>query len=263
MGMSDRIFGTPDVSLLMDDVRAVMDASGTERAAVLGWGGTGGAPLAALFAATYPERTVALCLDGALHHRWAPDFPWGQTDEEEEQSSVAQAAIWGDDDHAIELAGWCFGDRPEDCPFDDLVFLRWVTKLMRYAATPSSMRAFSHMWQMTDIREVLPAIHVPTAILFKSRAEEGSRVAVAQRAWTTFNVERIAGARPIEVTGAAHVIWIEDPEPYVSALERFIESVSHEEAEPRSHAGHRHVHGHRRLHRQGLRARRPQVGRAP
>ncbi len=231
MGMSDRIFGTPDVSLLMDDVRAVMDASGTERAAVLGWGGTGGAPLAALFAATYPERTVALCLDGALHHRWAPDFPWGQTDEEEEQSSVAQAAIWGDDDHAAELAGWCFGDRPEDCPFDDIAFLRWVTKLMRYAATPSSMGAFSHMWQMTDIRDVLPAIHVPTAILFKSRAEEGSHVGVAQRAWTTFNVERIAGAQPIEVTGAAHVIWVEDPEPYVSALERFIESVGLEEAE--------------------------------
>ena len=64
-GMSDRISGTPDVSLLMDDVRAVMDASGTEQAAVFGWGGTGGAPLAALFAATHPERTIALILDGA------------------------------------------------------------------------------------------------------------------------------------------------------------------------------------------------------
>ena len=69
MGMSDRIFGTPDVSLLMDDVKAVLDASGTERAAVFGWGGTGGAPLAALFAATYPDRTSALLLDGQLFSR--------------------------------------------------------------------------------------------------------------------------------------------------------------------------------------------------
>ena len=230
MGMSDRIFGTPDVSLLMDDVRAVMDASGTERAALLGWGGTGGAPLAALFAATYPERTVALCLDGALHHRWAPDFPWGQTDEAEEQSDAAQAAIWGDDDHAVELAQWCFGDRPEDCPFDDISFLHWVTKLMRYSATPSSMGAFSHMWQMTDIRGVLPAIHVPTAVFSKSEAEEGVHVGVAQRGWTAFNLEHIAGARLIEVPGFAHVIWVEDPEPYVSALENFLASVTEEEA---------------------------------
>jgi class 3 adenylate cyclase len=84
---------------------------------------------------------------------------------------------------------------------------------------------------MTDIRDVLPAIHVPTAILCKSGAEEGSHVGVAQRGWTTFNVEHIAGARLIEVPGFAHVIWVEDPEPYVSALERFLASVTEEEAE--------------------------------
>jgi pimeloyl-ACP methyl ester carboxylesterase len=80
MGMSDRIAGAPDVSLLMEDVRAVMDAAGVERAVLLGWGGTGGAPLAALFGATYPERTQALILDGALHWRKDEEDPDGLSD---------------------------------------------------------------------------------------------------------------------------------------------------------------------------------------
>jgi pimeloyl-ACP methyl ester carboxylesterase len=123
-GMSDRIFGTPDVGVLMDDVQAVMDASGTERAAVFGWGGTGGAPLAAPFAAAYPERTSTLLLDGQLHERWSEDHPEGVTDEEEDEWDAAIAPIWGDDDHAVECAQWCFGDRAEDCPIDDQTFLR-------------------------------------------------------------------------------------------------------------------------------------------
>ena len=232
-GMSDRIFGTPDVSLLMDDVRAVMDASGTERAAVLGWGGTGGAPLAALFAATYPERTLALLLDGQLHERWSEDHPEGVTDEEEDAWDAAFAPIWGDDDHAVECAQWCFGDRPEDCPVDDQTFLRWWTKMMRYSSTPSSMVAFSRMWHVTDIRPALPTIHVPTAVICKTGAPETGtgRVTEDQRDWARFNTEHIPGARLVEVPGMAHVIWIEDPEPYVSALEHFLASVRDEQAE--------------------------------
>ena len=232
-GMSDRIFGTPDVSLLMDDVRAVMDASCTERAAVFGWGGTGGAPLAALFAATYPERTSALLLDGQLYERWSEDHPEGVTDEEEDAWDAAFAPIWGDDDHAVECAQWCFGDRPEDCPVDDQTFLRWWTKMMRYSSTPSSMVAFSRMWHVTDIRPALPTIHVPTAVICKTGAPETGtgRVTEDQRDWAKFNTEHIPGARLVEVPGMAHVIWIEDPEPYVSALEHFLASVRDEQAE--------------------------------
>ena len=231
-GMSDRIFGTPDVSLLMDDVRAVMDASGTERAAVFGWGGTGGAPLAALFAATYPERTSALLLDGQLHERWSEDHPKGVTDEEEDAWDEEFALIWGDDDHAFECAQWCFGERPDDCPVDDQQFLRWWTKMMRYSCTPTSMVAFSRMWHVTDIRPALPTIHVPTAVICKTGAPEtGGRVTEDQRDWAEFNMEHVPGARLIQVPGMAHVIWIEDPEPYVSALEHFLASVRDEQAE--------------------------------
>jgi len=230
-GMSDRIFGTPDVGLLMDDVRAVMDASRTERAAVFGWGGTGGAPLAALFAATYPERTSALLLDGQLHERWSEDHPKGVTDEQADEWDAAVAQIWGDDDHAVECAEWCFGGRAEDCPVDDQTFLRWWTKMMRYSSTPTSMVAFSSMWHVTDIRPALPTIHVPTAVICKTGAPETGRATEDQRDWAEFNTAHIPGSTLIEVPGMAHVIWIEDPEPYVSALEHFLASVRDEQAE--------------------------------
>jgi class 3 adenylate cyclase len=103
--------------------------------------------------------------------------------------------------------------------------------MMRYSASPSSMTAFSRMWHQTDIRPALPSIHVPTAIVCKWDAADGPAADEYQRAWAEFNLAHIPGARLIEVPGAAHVIWVEDPEPYVSALERFIASVRDEEAE--------------------------------
>jgi class 3 adenylate cyclase len=232
MGMSDRIYGTPDVSLLMDDVKAVMDASDTERAAVFGWGGTGGAPLAALFSATYPDRTTALLLDGQLFGRRTPDHPGGLSDEENDRWSQEFMEIWGDDDHALECAQWCFGDRPEDCPVDDSAFMRWWTKMMRYSCTPSGQFAFAQMWHHTDIRPALPSIHVPAAVLCKTSADSDPDIPdLCQRGWAEFNVANIPGARLIEIPGAAHVIWVEEPEPYVSAIEGFLSSVRDEEAQ--------------------------------
>jgi class 3 adenylate cyclase len=95
------------------------------------------------------------------------------------------------------------------------------------------MVAFSRMWHMTDIRPVLPTIHVPTAVMCKTGAAElgSSDVSVSQRDWAEFNVGHIPGAQLVEVPGAAHVIWIEDPEPYVSAIERFLRSVMDEQVE--------------------------------
>jgi pimeloyl-ACP methyl ester carboxylesterase len=223
-GMSDRIHGTPDVSLLMDDVKAVMDAAGTEKAALFGWGGTGGAPLAALFAATYPERTVALILDGQLYSQRLPN-------DESDHYDALLADIWGDEDHAATSAHMCFGDRPEDCPVEDQAFLRWWAKMMRYSCTPTGMMAFGRMWEATDIRPILPTIHVPTAVFCKTGAAEIGRPTEDERDWADFNVRHVPGARLVEIPGAAHVIWLEDPEPYVSALERFLDSVRDEQAE--------------------------------
>jgi len=81
MGMSDRVSGEPPMETRMDDIRAVMDAAGSERAALFGL--IDGVALSLLFAATYPERTSALVLvSGMPRVLWAPDYPWGQTDEQ-------------------------------------------------------------------------------------------------------------------------------------------------------------------------------------
>ena len=79
-GLSDRIAAVADLETRMDDVRAVMDAAGTERAAVVGT--SEGGPMSILFAATYPERTTALVLyDPTARGLWAPDYPWALTED--------------------------------------------------------------------------------------------------------------------------------------------------------------------------------------
>ena len=120
-GMSDRIFGTLYVSLLMDDVRRSWTPR-ARRAAVFGWGGTGGAPLAALFAATYPGAHV-----GAPPRRLSSTSAGRRTIQRASRCGRGRldaefARIWGDDDHAVKCAQWCFGDRPEDRPIDDQSF---------------------------------------------------------------------------------------------------------------------------------------------
>ena len=130
-GMSDRFASPPDLETRMDDVRAVMDAAGVERAALLGWG-TGGPPSALFFAASYPDRTIAVCTDPAILDRQAVGYPWGQDDEAFDRDEVEMIEAWGLDERMSE---WGFGDRPEDAPPDD-DFKRWFAKFARFASTP-------------------------------------------------------------------------------------------------------------------------------
>jgi pimeloyl-ACP methyl ester carboxylesterase len=116
VGMSDRFASAPDLETRMDDVRAVMDAARVERAAIFGWG-TGGSPLAAFFAASHPDRTLALCMDPSIQERAAPDFPYENTDfwAQQEDLSDEWLASWGN--HAT-IVGF-------DAPPTDVAFTRW------------------------------------------------------------------------------------------------------------------------------------------
>ena len=218
-GMSDRISRPPDLETRMDDVRAVMDAAGVGGAAVFGWGG-GGPMLAAFFAATYPDRTVALCLDGSVRQRWAPDFPWGWTDEQQERFLAALVPVWGDEDQVDEFIRAGFGDQPGNAPISDPEFRRWSAKFARYSATPGSYEAFDRMWFETDVRDVLPAVRVPTLVI-------GTPEIDVQEAEHTAHL--IPGARLVRLDRKASVPWIEDPEPYVAEIERFIAVAREEE----------------------------------
>jgi len=207
VGMSDRTGLTADLETRMDDVRAVLDAADVERAAIMGWG-TGGPQLACLFAATYPERTIALCIDPAVHEPWIID----EAASEREITQLAET--WGSD----VATGY-------DQPIDDPGFLRWDGKLSRYAATPTSMAALTRAWHATDVRSILPTLSAPTLVMAKTGSDE-AKPELAQRV-----AALIPGAEVAVVEGNHSVPWVEQPEPLVSAIEAFLERVQEQEAE--------------------------------
>jgi class 3 adenylate cyclase/pimeloyl-ACP methyl ester carboxylesterase len=224
VGMSDRFGRPPDLETRMDDVRAVMDAAGVERAALFGWG-TGGPPLAAFFAATHPERTLAVCIDGFMLERRDADYPWGWDEDEIERHVQGVAANWGDEERTAEFVSIGFGDASGEAPADPEFFL-WCAKLARFSATPSSYTAFERMWYETDVRDVLPSVQSPTLVLHKNDARS-----FAAREEAAYVADRIPGARRAGVPGIAPVVWVEDPDPYVAAIEKFLSSVRAEETE--------------------------------
>jgi class 3 adenylate cyclase len=221
-GMSDRVALTPTLESRMDDAIAVMDAAGVERAAVYGWG-AGSSAVAALQAGTHPERTTALLIDGWLATRWAPDFPMGVTPEDWDAYLTRLVAIWGDDDHALEIGQLTCGNRPEDGLWNDPEFVRWHSRLARYSATPGSFEAFERYEYDLDAREIARQLRVPTAILIK----EGNQPEEISNA--EYNAALIPGARLIRVAGAAAIPMFDAIEAYTDAMLDFLRSVQDEE----------------------------------
>ena len=185
-GLSDRPRDLPTLETRMDDIRAVMDDAGSERAALLGAGSPGG-QLSAIFAATYPERVVALI----LQNTWprvveAPDFPAGDTVERWHRRVRETRLRWGDRDYQRNELRKYFPTRADDPEFE-----QWHVMHERLAASPGSAAWFMRVLMETDIREVLPTISVPTMILAHSRWIDGC----------TYMAERIPNARLVELTG--------------------------------------------------------------
>ena len=210
-GMSDRFARPPDLEARMDDVRAVIDAAGVERAALFAWG-DGGPPLATFFAATNPDRTLALCIDPHIQLKRTFDYPFENT-EEEFQVWVAEAMeSWGDAATVI------------DEPSSDPETARWLAKLFRFGATPGSMAALSRMWFETDVRDILSTIRVPTLVLSMTDVDWAGPEQAA------YVAERIPGARIATIPGG-DPFELEDPEAFVSAIESFLASARREEAE--------------------------------
>jgi class 3 adenylate cyclase len=230
-GMSDRVTDEPTLERSLDDVNAVLAAAGVERAAIYGWGEA--VPLAAMFAATYPEKTLAVLLDGELRLKWAPDCPWGTKPDEEEKYVNRLYELWGQDEHALEIGQITCGDRPEDGPWHDEDFVRVHAKLARSATTPGGFLTFTRTEYETDAREVARTIHVPAAVLVKADAVASG--GSGQQQWNPVEENRysaslIPGARLVTVPGAATIPFFDQEEAYADAMIAFIESVQHEEA---------------------------------
>jgi class 3 adenylate cyclase/pimeloyl-ACP methyl ester carboxylesterase len=160
IGASDRVFGVPSLEERMDDVRTVMDAAGSQVAALLGH--VDGGAMSLLFAATYPERTFALVLFQAKpRFVRAPDFPWAPTRDEYERETVALTEAWGSLERSRKLAIAYGLQWSED-------ELRENARQDRLTASPGAIAALRRMNMDIDVRAVLPAVHVPTLIIHRA-----------------------------------------------------------------------------------------------
>ena len=243
-GVSDRVAGVPDLETRMDDVRAVMEAARSERAVMIGV--SEGGPMSALFAATYPERVPALVLYSTFGRgSWAPDNPGSPTLEEWERVAATAHAEWGTLDHARKRASF-FG-----VPSDEQSLMELARRL-RSMASPGAAAALYRMNASIDVREVLPAIRVPTLVL--SRRDENLELSREV-------ASRIPGARFVELPGTEHIPWLGDHDSLLGEVVAFLATV-----EPRrSRAGSRSrdcpFHRPRRLDRKGRRDRRRALAR--
>jgi class 3 adenylate cyclase/pimeloyl-ACP methyl ester carboxylesterase len=188
MGLSDHVrVGTLEER--MEDVRAVMDAVGSERAAFLGE--SEGGPLALLFAATYPDRTRALILCGAeVKERTTDDWPWGEgTPEEFEQLIAGLADRWGEGRGAHYLAP----------SLDSPAFKEWYGRLCVQSASPGTAEAFVRMAFDIDVRGVLPAVRVPALVIHRVDDQ------ICNVHNGRYLAEHLVGARYLELPGADHL----------------------------------------------------------
>jgi pimeloyl-ACP methyl ester carboxylesterase len=211
-GLSDRVppDDLPSLETRMDDMRAVLDEVGVEKAAVLGH--SEGGAMCALFAATYPERTQALVMVGsAARTRWAPDYPIGATDEEIDELASSILDGWG-----IEVTRSLLRQLAPSIT-DDEELVQAHTRSALRAASPAAAAALTRMSAMIDIRHVLPAIRVPTLVLH--RADEV--LAEASR----YVGERIPGAKLVELPGADHMPWLGDQDAALDEIEEFLTGV--------------------------------------
>lgn len=217
-GMSDPVAESrlPGLEDRMDDVRAVMDATQSKKATLLGH--SEGGNLSCLFAASFPQRTEGLILVGSYAKRlWADDYPWAPTPDVREQEIRDLETTWGDPD---ELADYQLGTRAGDPAFRD-----WLSRYFRLSASPQDAVRLLRMNTEMDTRDVLPLIHAPTLCIYKTDDQD---VNVEEGRWIA---SQIPNARFVELPGHAHLFWADDPTPLLDEIEEFITG-HRETAEP-------------------------------
>jgi pimeloyl-ACP methyl ester carboxylesterase len=210
-GLSDRVADMPTLELRMDDVRAVMDAVRSPRAALVGY--SEGGPMCTLFAATYPERTSALIMIAAFARRiWSPDYPWGPTREEWARYVEQYTAGWGGpvglDVRAPALS--------QDARFRD-----WWARFLRSGASPGANRALMQMNSEIDVRPVLPAVRVPTLVIHND-GDRSIPVACAR-----YMAEHIPGAKYVELRSDDHLPFAGNADAILDEIEEFLTGVRH------------------------------------
>lgn len=206
-GLSDRVTELSPLEDRMDDIRAVMDAVGSQRAALFGH--SEGGSVSALFAATYPERTIALLTFGVFAKRkYAPEYPWAPTDEERQGVYDMIDASWGSGDMNLsDLA---------PSMAHDSKFMDWLAHYFRSGASPSAAMVLTKMNTQVDIIDILDTITVPTLLMYRTfdidvKIGEGR-----------FIHQRIKGSKFVEFDGEDHLFWAGNKEEVLDEISVFL-----------------------------------------
>ncbi|HXF01323.1 MAG TPA: adenylate/guanylate cyclase domain-containing protein [Solirubrobacterales bacterium] len=205
-GLSDRMGRAPTIEEMVDDMNAVLDAAGSERAAVVGI--SEGGAMALMFAATHPERTTHLVIWGGYARvTQAPDYEYGFPSEYLDRWTDQLNREWGGP-VALEMFAPSRAGDPET--------QRWWAHLLRSGTSPRSVRALMDLYKELDVRHVLPVISAPTLILHR---KEDRVVPIEQGRYLA---ENIPGARWIEFPGADHLLFTQDGDEIAGEIEEFI-----------------------------------------
>ena len=216
-GLSDRMTDLPSLEVRMDDVRAVMDAVGSERAAL--FGSSEGGPMCGLFAATYPHRTSALIMAGSYARNViAPDYPFGRSEELMQAMLDDIERNWGKPIGVRMRAPSMAGDER---------FCEWWGRLLRMSASRSSAIALHHMNAQIDIRAVLPTINVATLILHSAH-DKSLNVGLGR-----YLADHIRNSKYVELQGPDHVPYLSDADVICDEVEEFLTGARHHQADDR------------------------------
>ncbi|MDJ0955926.1 MAG: adenylate/guanylate cyclase domain-containing protein [Arenicellales bacterium] len=205
-GLSDKVLHAPTLEERMDDVLAVMDAVGSERASLFGY--SEGGSMSSLFAASYPERTEALIICGGYARKLkTEDYEWGTSEEENEAYFEALPDVWGGPVGIETIA---------PSMAKDARFRQWWAKFLRNSASITTSILVSRANTSVDIRHILPSIQVPTLIL---HARYDPMVTIENGRYLA---EQIPGATLVELDTPDHLPWVGNPEQVLAEVRRFL-----------------------------------------
>ena len=210
-GLSERIIETYTVEQEARDALAVLDAAGSERAALLTY--AQGGLVGSLLAAEHPERIGALIMYASIARTsWAPDYDWAMTREDREALSEHNIASWGEP-NSDAMAAWA------PSMAEDPALVAWFARMQRLAASPNEARIIANAMIDLDVRDVLPSIRVPTLVMHRPR----------ERVWDVrhshYLAERIPGARYVELEGEDSFPFVGDSDAIVEEIEEFLTGV--------------------------------------
>lgn len=209
VGLSDRVGYPPTLENTVDDMRAVMEAAGSEQAVFFGF--SEGGPASLLFSATYPERTLGLILYGTMARgKYAPDYPWALTEEQYAKWIAWLQSSWGK-----ALPHEYFAPSRTE----DKALWEWFAHLLRVGSTPGEVQKVLEITRDIDVRQVLAAVRVPALVLHRT----GDRTIRVQAG--RYLAEHLPQARYLELPGDDHWWWLGDMQQLMQEMESFVKGL--------------------------------------